>query len=42
MVEFQRAVKAGKLIRDAFSEHIILTADRGMNGRLTSGSFQGD
>jgi hypothetical protein len=34
--EFQRAVKAGKLIRDAFSEHIILTADRGMNGRLTS------
>ena len=34
--EFQRAVKAGKLLRDAFSERIFLTADRGMSGRLTS------
>jgi hypothetical protein len=34
--EFQRSVKAGKLLRDAFSEHIFLTADRGMSGRLTS------
>jgi predicted transcriptional regulator with HTH domain len=34
--EFLRSVKAGKLLRDAFSEHIFLTADRGMSGRLTS------
>ncbi|MDG5800596.1 hypothetical protein QA597_09520 [Marinilabiliaceae bacterium ANBcel2] len=34
--EFLRAVKSGKLLRDAFSEHIFLTADRGMNGRLTA------
>src|SRR5690554_8124331 len=34
--EFQRAVKAGKLLRDAFSEHVFLTTDRGIRGQLTS------
>ena len=36
MVANFSAVKAGKLLRDAFSEHVFLTADRGMSGRLTS------
>ena len=34
--EFLRAVKAGKLLRDGFGEHIFLTADKGMSGRLTA------
>ncbi|WP_010416669.1 hypothetical protein [Anaerophaga thermohalophila] len=34
--EFIRAIKAGKLLRDAFREQLYLTADRRMSGRLTS------
>ncbi|PWE00628.1 hypothetical protein [Marinilabilia rubra] len=34
--EFLRAVKSGKLLRDAFREQLYLAADRGMSGRLTS------
>lgn len=34
--EFIRAVKAGKLLRDAFNEHLFLTADKGSSGRLTA------
>ncbi|MGQ1891300.1 hypothetical protein ACT29H_12745 [Thermophagus sp. OGC60D27] len=34
--EFLRAVKAGKLLRDAFREQLTLTSDRGMSGRLSS------
>jgi hypothetical protein len=34
--EFLRAVKAGKLLRDAFREQLNQASDRLMNGRLTS------
>jgi len=34
--EFLRAIKAGKLLRDAFREQLFLAADRRMSGRLTS------
>jgi len=34
--EFLRAVKAGKLLRDAFREQLYLSTDRGMSGRLSS------
>lgn len=34
--EFLRAVKAGKLLREGFAEHIFLAADKGMSGRLTA------
>ena len=34
--EFLRAIKAGKLLRDAFRERLYMTADNRMSGRLTS------
>ena len=34
--DFIRAIKAGKMLRDAFREQLYLTADRRMSGRLTS------